>query len=180
MITIDFPKTHAVGFNIIDCEVRSRSIVYLLLRLDYTQEPGWRDGREPPAEGRLQKRLLALQIDNPDKRQWGVVRLDGLDTSMCSMAFAPKEQLIVVAMDSEVWAQNASTNGFEKRTPPLRDGGIKRGALLRARSFGAELVACTNGRDVLIRSGPEKWVRLGPEIPFTYDPDDPQDCGSLR
>lgn len=168
MIATEHLSKHLAGFNVIDCEVCDRLQFYLLARLDYTQNRGVHRLKGSPAEGRLQKRVLVLRLDNPDDKKWGVARLDGLDTSCCSMAFAPEKKLLVVDSMSKAWAQHSNTNGFEVPIRSVMEGGELGGAVMRAKSFGAEVMICTLGRQLFQRLGVGAWERIGPIVPYKF------------
>jgi hypothetical protein len=159
---------HILGFNTIDCEVRDRTTMYLLARRDYTQDPTWSESKDPPPEGRLQKRALSLRPDNPPEKKWGVARLDGLDLSMCGMAFAPTPKLVVMDINSKAWANSIESNGFESPIPSKFGGGIRAGGVRRVKGFGAEVLCSTGGRGLYLRSDIGSWRRVGNELPYTY------------
>jgi hypothetical protein len=177
MIIDPFVAQHAAGFNIIDCEVRTRSILCLLLRRDYTQDEGWSDSREPPPEGKLQKRLLFLQPENPEGRKWGVMRLDGLNRSRCALATKPTPKLVVIDSNAVAWAQDPNSNGFEPAIPPAFQGGLLSGAITRARSFGEHLLISTTARQVLRRLEPGVWDLVGPRMPYEFKSETISDYG---
>jgi hypothetical protein len=169
LIDIAHFRKHAAGFNIIDCSVADRSLMHLLLRRDYTQDAGWNDMTDPPAEGRLQKRVLALRPDSTDPARWGVIRLDGLDRCELGMAFEPERKLVVVDIDSKAWSNNPPHDGFEPPMKSLFEGGLLRGGLRRIRSFGGPLMACTGGRGVFTRTAAGVWEPLGTPPPYVFD-----------
>jgi hypothetical protein len=177
MFASEFLFTHLSGFNVIDCEVRDRSRLYLLARLDYTQNRTVHRLKGIPSEGRLQKRLFILRLENPEDTKWGVMRLDGLNTSQCAMAFAPEPKIVAVDSDSKAWAQNPDTNGFE---PPIKsefEGGIKLGAITRVRCFGDYVFAINNGRQVFCRKEVGNWELVGGAIPYEYRLETASDSG---
>lgn len=156
------------GFNIIDCDVMDRERLYFLAREDYTQRPGWRDSREPPAEGRLAKRLLVVRPSGPPEKMWGHMHLTGLDQCVGAVAFAPDTNYVVVDSNSKAWSKPASGNGFEKAMKSLYEGGLLRGGVQRARSFGGELFCRAGGRGLFERTAPATWQPVGPVIPYVY------------
>ncbi|MFX1682989.1 hypothetical protein PV762_27560 [Mitsuaria sp. CC2] len=153
------------GFNVIDCAIKNRDILYLLAREDYTQHPGWRDGREAPGEGRLAKRLLSLNLKNPDEKKWGIGHLRGLGASVCGVAFAPEEKVVVLDSTSKAWSPTPGSDGFEGPIPSQFEGGVKRGGFSRARSFGGRLFASSTARQLFVRTAPGKWDLVGEPMP---------------
>ncbi len=170
-IAIEQLRPRIAGFNVIDCEVKSREVLYLLAREDYTQHPGWHDMKDAPSEGHLAKRVLGIRLQGPDDRKWGHAHLTGLDTSRCAMAFAPEEKLVVVDSLSKAWSQTSGTNGFEARIPAQYEGGILRGGIKRLKSFGSELIAGNTARQIFKRKGAGQWELIGPPMPDTENND---------
>ena len=152
------------GFNVIDCEVRDSELLYLLAREDYTQRAGWRDSMEPPSEGKLAKRVVGLRLNGPDNKKWGSAHLTGLDTSCFSIAFLPEPKIVVVDVGSKTWAQSTNGDGFEGEIKAKSQGGINRGAVTRARSFGLHHLICNTARQVFRRLGPRQWELVGPPV----------------
>ncbi|WP_431264887.1 hypothetical protein ACQ859_05365 [Roseateles chitinivorans] len=156
------------GYEVIDCEIKDRGVLYLLMREDVDQMEVHRRGRGGPPEGRMAKRLIGLRLDEPE-RPVGVAHVAGLGTSHCAMAFAPEGKVAIVDSDSKVWMQSDGGSPFQPRLPFKSEGGVLTGGLSRVRSFGAELIACTTSRQMLVRRGPGDWQFLGDPIP---DPGD--------
>jgi hypothetical protein len=105
------------------------------------------------------------------------MHLRGLERSRCGVALRPEAKLVVIDDSSKAWVQNQNTNGFESPIVTKREGGILIGGVRRVRSLGAELIAVTGGRGVCVRIGVAAWVRLGPEIPYTYSLDNSSSSG---
>lgn len=154
------------GYEPIDCEVQDRDTLYILAREDVTQMPAARQRRGGPPEGQMAKRLFVLRLNEPE-RPWGVMHLTGLNTSMCTMVYAPQSQIAVVDSDSKVWMKDPDSNGFQPRMPSRSEGGLKAGGIKRAKSFGAELMACTTNRQVFVRQSAGNWELLGEPMPET-------------
>lgn len=170
-IALEYLMPRIAGFNIVDCELKDRDTLYLLAREDYTQRAGWRDTQEPPAETALPKRVLALRLKNPEDKQWGHMQLTGMGISTCGMAVVPEEKLVVIDMPGRAWAQVPGGTSFEAVIPPIVDGGLKRGPVMRARSFGGPLMAATAGRQILVRQAPGHWEEFGPAMPLGVSED---------
>jgi hypothetical protein len=160
-LALNFLAPRGAGFNLIDCEVRDRSVVYLLAREDYTQRPNWRDSLDPPPDGKLAKRVLGLRIDSPDEKKWGHAHLTGLDLSVFSMAFLPEPKVVVVDIGTKAWAQSADGNGFEPEIKSRAEGGINRGAVTRAKTFGQHQLISNTARQIFARMGPGQWDLVG-------------------
>jgi hypothetical protein len=153
------------GYSVIDCEIKNRDILYLLVREDYTQRPGWHDSMQAPGEGRLAKRLLGLGVKSLDAPKMSVTHLTGLGQSMCGVAFAPEEKVVVLDSSTRGWSPAAGSSGFEGPIPPAREGGIHRGGLTRLKSFGSQLLACNSARQVFVRTAPGAWSLVGDAMP---------------
>ena len=168
MIAPNYLAKHIVGFNVIDCDIRDRNTFYLLARRDYTQDPSWNDSKEPPSEGRLQKRALSLRLNNPDEKKWGVARLDGLDMSLCAMTFRPEANLVVMDIASKVWMNSTATNGFEPPMQAKYQGGLLAGAITKLKCFGEHVFSCAHGRGIFVRHDVSSWHLVGNELTFAY------------
>jgi hypothetical protein len=166
--SIEFAKRHLLGFNVIDCDIRDDSFIYLLAREDYTQHPTWRDTKDPPSEGRLSKRAISINLSNEVDHKWGSMNLKGLQRAMCAMAFAPDRKLLVIDTASTAWAHHHATDGFESPIKSKSDGGIRAGGIRRAKGFGAEVLCSSGGRGLYLREGIGSWRRVGNELPYTY------------
>ncbi|WP_431259478.1 hypothetical protein ACQ86G_04280 [Roseateles chitinivorans] len=140
------------GYEVIDCEIKDRGVLYLLMREDVDQMEIHRRGRGGPPEGKMAKRLIGLRLDEPE-RPVGVAHVAGLGTSRCAMAFAPEGKVAIVDSDSKVWMQSTEGSPFQPRLPFKSEGGVLTGGISRVRSFGAELIACTRSRQMLVRRG---------------------------
>ena len=158
-----FPRL--AGFNVIDCAIKNREILYLLVREDYTQHPQWTDAKEAPSEGRLAKRLLSLNLKSADEKKWGIGHLRGLGTSVCEVAFAPEEKIVVLDSTSKAWSPTPGKDGFEGPIPTEYEGGVKRGGFSKARSFGGRLFACGTARQIFSRVSPGVWELVGEPMP---------------
>lgn len=152
------------GYEPIDCEVQDRDTLYILAREDTTQMPAARQRRGGPSEGQMAKRLFVLRLNEPDK-PWGLMHLTGLGTSMCAMVHAPQSQIAVMDSHSKVWMKDADSNGFQPRMASRAEGGLQAGGIKRAKSFGAELMACTTNRQLFVRKAPGHWELLGDPMP---------------
>lgn len=159
-----FPRI--AGFNVIDCAIKNRDILYLLLREDYTQRPGWTDGRDPPAEASLLKRILSLNLKKPPGQHWGVGQIGGFGRSLCAVAHAPDEKVVVLDIASKSWTPTPGRDGFEDPIPSKFEGGVRLGGLSRARSFGGHLFAISTARQLFIRRQPGRWELVGDPLPM--------------
>lgn len=153
------------GFNVIDCEIKNRDILYLLVREDYTQRPGWAEGMQAPGEGRLSKRLIGLNLKNPDEKKWSAVHLNGLGRSFCGVAFDPEPKVVIADSSSKAWSPATGASGFEAPIPTAFEGGVKRGGFSKLRSFGGRLFACNTARQVFVRTAPGSWELVGSPMP---------------
>lgn len=163
-IAIDYLRPRMGGFNVIDCEVKNRDVLYLLAREDYTQHRGWHDMKEPPAEGRLAKRVLGVRLQGSDEQTWSAGNIKGLGTSYCALAATPENKVAVVDIGSKAWVPNPSSNGFEPEILSRANGGILRGAVTRARCFGGNVVIANTARQLFERCGPGAWSLIGPPM----------------
>jgi hypothetical protein len=153
------------GFNIIDCAIKNRDILYFLVREDYTQRLDWKDGRDAPAETKLLKRILSLNLQKPAGQNWGIGQIGGFGRSFCDVAFTPDAKIVVLDIASNSWTPTAGSDGFEPSIPSKFEGGIRLGALSRAKSFGGDLFAASTARQLFVRRQPGVWELLGNPLP---------------
>lgn len=163
-IATDYLRPRMAGFNVIDCEVKNREVLYLLAREDYTQHRGWHDMKEPPPEGRLVKRVLGVRLQAPDANTWSAVNLKGMGMSCCALAATPEDKVAVVDIGSKSWVPKSSSPGFEPEILSRAEGGILRGAVTRARCFGGSVVIANTARQLFERPGPGAWQLIGPPM----------------
>lgn len=164
-IAIEHLKPRIAGFNVIDCEIKNRDILYLLAREVYTQHAGWSESRQPPAERSLAKRLIGIGLKNPDDKKFPVTHLTGMGRSLCGVAFQPEEKVVVIDSSSKAWSPAVGSSGMEKPVAMVAEGGIKRGGFSKVKSFGGKLFACNTARQVFVRHAPGVWERVGEEMP---------------
>lgn len=157
-------NSRMAGFNVIDCEVKSREVVYLLAREDYTQAEDWDDSQTPPGDAELALRVFGIRLDGPGASRMGVIHLTGMDRSRCAMAFTPSVGLAVVDVESASWVHKTSGSGFEPQIPSQAHGGLNRGAIVQARSFGGNVVVANNARQIFERTAANAWELVGPPI----------------
>ena len=158
------------GYRVTDCDVANASVFYFLLRQDYTSQPGWRPGSDPPHDTHLSKRALSLRLKNPVESRWGQMTLTGMNLAMCAFALEPEAQLVIVDIDSTAWANDPNTDGFEAQISSVANGGVLSGAITRVRCLGEHLLVTTSARQVLVRMAPGDWQLLGPRLPYEYSP----------
>lgn len=159
----------ASGYRLVDCDLASASLFYFLLRQDYTRQPGWREGSEPPHETHLSKRALSLRTGNPDESKWGQMTLTGMNLAMGAYALQPTAQYVVVDIESSAWAHQTNSDGFEPLIASLAQGGVLSGAITRVKCLGEHLLVVTSARQVLARVTPGQWQLLGQRLPYDFD-----------
>ncbi len=168
-LAIEHLKPRIAGFNVIDCEIKNRDVLYLLAREDYTQRPGWNESSDPPPEKSLAKRLIGIGLQLPDDKKFPVTHLTGMGRSLCGVAFQPEEKVVVIDSSSKAWSPAAGSSGMESPMATVAEGGLKRGGFSKVKSFGGRLFACTTARQVFVRHSPGVWEAVGEEMP---EPDD--------
>lgn len=163
-IAPDLLNPRMAGFNVIDCEVKNREVVYLLAREDYTQDPDWDETEEPPDDTELVLRVLSIRLGGPNGIKMAAVNLRNMDISYCAMAVTPDATVAVVDITSKSWVQKVSGSGFEPEILARVDGGIFRGGVARARSFGGNVVIANAARQIFERTAANAWELVGPPI----------------
>ncbi|RUT71308.1 hypothetical protein D0817_05380 [Flavobacterium cupreum] len=89
--TKDF-SNQFLGYNIVDCEVRTKDIFYFIAREDCTQWSDWEDTGSYPSTADLTVRVIANFRSYPKDTQWSHTALEGLDLCCAGISRSPKEQ----------------------------------------------------------------------------------------
>lgn len=131
MQSLMMPETfskHFSGFNIIDCAVRSREILYLLGLEDYTRWPKekWNpENTPPPAEDRTQKRIYPTMLHNQPDKVFSSNHLNGFDLARLGVCMLPKEQCVVILGGRDLF--NRQRRSGDRRGPQILAPGKRSG-----------------------------------------------------
>lgn len=166
------PKTfskHFAGFNIIDCAVRSREILYLLGREDYTRWPKekWNpENTPPPAEDRIQKRIYPIMLHKQPDKVFSSNHLNGFDLARLGVSMLPKEQCVVMTLEGEIYSIGSGEAAIEEDLKSWRLAkGPGRGGVSKLRTIDGWLYFCMGNRGVGKRLGKNDWRHFNDQIP---------------
>ncbi|MDH4557274.1 hypothetical protein E8F11_19205 [Pseudomonas sp. BN417] len=158
--TADFSK-RLLGYNIVDCEVRRRDFFYFVAREDYTQWTDWKDKGDHPSERSLHKRVMSFVRSKEPTQQWGHCVLKGFSRLNSSVAFLPKEQLIVGSLSGQIFVLGAGDNEIQDEVKP-----DLRGSLRCLRTIDGSVYLAGSGRIVGVRRGKNDWQWLSRDTPY--------------
>ena len=163
MITPEEFRKHLHGYNVLGCAVRSREVLGFVLQEDYTMWPHW-DGREPPEDDSLKKRLVPFIRHKPAGQQWSAASLTGFNGILIGLSPTPQPQLVAAGVAGGAYVTGSGTSHMEK-IPGFHEDGPKRGAVVKLKTIGRHLYACGNRRTVGRRDGQEDWFSHTHAIP---------------
>lgn len=158
--TKDFSKRF-VGYNIVDCEVRRRNFFYFIAREDYTKWTDWKETGDHPSERSLYKKIITFTLSEAPKKQWGHGLLKGFSRLTSSVAFQPKEQLIVGSLSGQIYVIGSGEHEIQ--------GEIKsdlRGSLNSLRTIEGSVYLAGSGRVSGIRRGKDDWQWISRDTPY--------------
>jgi hypothetical protein len=144
------------GYNIVDCAIRDRDVIYLLLRQALPEEQAnslW-DFEIP-----TRLAVLFLQKTEPKSRR-GHQGLADFRKPRCGVSRVPFSQGMAVATNGSVWAMGSKRKGIER---VVEDG--QPTALLRVRCLFDHAYAVGIHREVYRRVEAGRWERLSEGIP---------------
>ncbi|MDH0868134.1 hypothetical protein [Mitsuaria sp. GD03876] len=178
LMTPEAFKANIDGFNIVDCVVRSREILYLLGREDYTSWPTEKwdpESMPPPAEDQIQKRVYPVMLEKPGDKMFSNMKLTGFDLAQIGLSRFPKEQCVVMTLEGEVYAMGSGEAGIEDNLKSWRlEKGPRRGGVHKMRTIDGWLYFCMGNRGVGKRLGKNDWLHFNDQIP-----DPPEESNSF-
>jgi hypothetical protein len=163
-LSTESQEEHFAGFNIVDCTVRSKDILYFVLREDYTSRPDWSEDKEPPPESKLLTRVVNKFLDEPEPESWSHQNLNGFEYLLAGCSNVPKEQFVGVDISGQVYVLGDGDDEIEALIPPWDKGGPRRGAFMKEKNIAGSLYICGGNRSVGKRSGRNKWQSWTKEI----------------
>ena len=163
METINFSK-ELLGFNIVDCVVRSRDKFYFLARENYTQWTDWKDVGRYPDDTALELRVISYFSSKPIGSQWGHAILNGFDLASAAVAINPKEQLVVSSISGQLYAVGSGEAGMEDSISSQSRGGI-----FRLKTVSDTLYAVGGMRTFGFREQKNQWHWHNKNIPLTEE-----------
>lgn len=169
-MTEDQYEKNFKGFVIVDCAVRSSGILYFSLIETDPNTSGSFDEEEE--EQSWLRRRIAFFIDSlsPDKR-WGHGEFKNSDDYHISVSRNPREQLISVDDDGQVYVVGSGINEMEKRLGDFIEDGILRGGVSRCRTIDGYAYIAGGGRTVAVRKNRNDWLRMMEGLPYSDDTD---------
>jgi hypothetical protein len=170
MISNEDFKKNLLGFNVVGCAVRRKDFLYFLMREDYTQAANWVDGRDPPEETSLRKRIVPFIASKPLAQQWSSVTITGQERIFGAVGFSPVEQFVSMDADGRVYAVGSGSSGLEGHVDP-NNSGLHRGSTTKLKTIGDNLFVCGTGRTVGLREGKAQWKWFTKELPYEWAKD---------
>jgi hypothetical protein len=168
MSTKDYGKL-LEGFNVIDCQVRSKDVVYLLAREDYTKWPKskWDSENEPPPdEPHIEKRVIPIFLEKTANNRYSKTALKGFGPSLLGATLKPKQQCVLMSLSGQVYSIGSGDSDIEDDLKSYREEkGPKRGGISKMRTIDGWLYACQGNRGVIKRLGKNQWKHWHDEIP---------------
>lgn len=144
------------GWEIVDCSVRDRGFVYVLLRETI---PGEQAASRWDHEIPSRLAVLYTQRTDPDK-QCGHQQLSGFLRTVSGVALSPVAQGLALSMNGDVFAMGSGKSGMEAVAP-----GVTNLALHKSRLIGDKAYAVGMLRDVYRRVDIGKWERIAKGLP---------------
>ncbi|WP_155274256.1 hypothetical protein [Pseudomonas chlororaphis] len=161
----DFSK-QLLGYNIVDCVVRSRDKFYFLAREDYTQWTDWEDVGRYPDDTALTLRVISDFSFKPKDSQWGHATLTGFDIANAAVSLKPKEQLVVSSISGQIYAVGSGEAGMEDSILKQTRGGV-----FKLKTISDKLYAAGGQRTVGFREQKNNWHWHSESIPFNKEQD---------
>lgn len=142
------------GWRIVDCALRDRNFLYVILRKDVSARQGSKlFNHEIPT------RVLALYRHKTDpQEQWGYQDLNGFQLPFCGVSLEPVAQCLTVSTNGDVYAAGSGHTGMEK----IPDEGTSL-VLRKVRCIEGYAYAVGNTGDVYRRLEIGQWetIRTG-------------------
>ncbi|MCY1291642.1 hypothetical protein D9M70_408390 [compost metagenome] len=151
-----------LGYNIVDCEVRSRDIFYFVAREDCTQWTDWEDSGSYPHDTALTLRVITNFMSKPKDSQWGHAILNGFNISTIGISKKPKEQLFLVSISGQTYAIGSGEAGMEENIRTQIRGGV-----FKLKTISDILYATGGGRTIGFRENKNQWHWYNKNIPLT-------------
>lgn len=152
------------GFTIMDCAVRSENILYFSLCENSVNDINRNGGSE--ADVSVSRRIVYFVASASPDDQWGYAEfIDDTDDFKICVSRKPKEQMIGVDDDGQVFAFGNGSNEIEKRLEFLRGG------VARCRAIDGYAYAAGSGRSVAFRKDRNKCIPLMQGLPYSDDDD---------
>lgn len=158
------------NFFIVDCAVRSKNIFYFSL-CEKELLPPFSTDEEDSQEDWLKRRIVYYNKSVPETERWGHGEFKNSDNYKISVSQQPKQQLICVDHDGQVFALGGGPSEMQIRLKKWLDGCLLRGGVSRCRTIDGHIYIAGGGRTVGFREGKNNWIPLSRGLPFTYDPD---------
>ncbi|BEP96951.1 hypothetical protein GmRootA79_53360 (plasmid) [Acidovorax sp. A79] len=154
LTTAEFRKNF-LGYNIVDCVVRSAGYLYFIAQEDYTQRPGYQpEGHDPDASALIQ-RVVVWRPDQSGDKRWTHSWNKGMDITIAEFASQPEDKLVAVDVGGEVYAIGSGSKGREGAIPFERKG--RYGAVNQLHNIDGHLYLCGGNRTVGVRRGIGQW-----------------------
>lgn len=152
-------------FIIVDCAVRSKDIFYFSLCRDESVRTNL--DNDERAEWLTRRIAYFIKTADPALR-WGNVDFHNSDNYKIAVSAKPKEQIVCVDRDGQVYALGSGSSELENPIPDWNNGGILRGGVWRSRTIDGNAYIAGGGRAVAYRSDRNKWTSLMKELPFNH------------
>ncbi|MEZ4312550.1 MAG: hypothetical protein R3F14_31360 [Polyangiaceae bacterium] len=150
------------GWSIVDCAVRDRGFVYLILRKDIPREKvslTW--------DHDIPSRIAVLYLSRTDpKQQWGHQDLSGFLQTIGGVSRIPIAQGLAISANGDVFATGSGKSDLEKVAP-----GGPGVSLAKSRCIAGRAHVVGLGRAVHRRLDIGRWEVLSHGIPVLADPD---------
>ncbi|UOD30530.1 hypothetical protein INH39_01910 [Massilia violaceinigra] len=156
------------GFVMIDCEVRSADIFYFSLSEDETQLAEWDEDDE---DSWLRRRIVYFIRNLAPAERWGNIEFDQSYDFQLSVARQPREQLVGIEKDGNVYVVGGGTAEWEDSLGDWTDGGMRRGSIVKSRTIDGHVYMVGGGRTVGVRKDRNDAVPLMQQLPFDHDKD---------
>lgn len=144
------------GWNIVDCAIRNRDFVYLILRKDIPPEQislTW--------DHDVPSRLAVLYLNETDPQEkWGHQDLEGFLLTFGGASLTPTAQGLALSANGDVFASGSGKSGMEKVLP---EGGTI--SLRKCRTIAGRSHAVGYARGVYRRMDIGRWERLAHGLP---------------
>ncbi|MEZ4302596.1 MAG: hypothetical protein R3B70_47140 [Polyangiaceae bacterium] len=142
------------GWVIVDCAVRSRDIVYLVLRQDLPHEEAsamW--------DFEIPTRFAGLYLAEEDlNERWSHQGLADFRRPHAGACQLPRAQGLALSVTGDVYAAGSGAKGIERVAPDVTN-------LLKLRRIGGSVYAVGLGREVFRRDDIGAWEKLDAGLP---------------
>lgn len=173
LMTIEEFSEHLHGFNVIDCVVRNKDLLYLLSQEDYTKWPKskWDSERQPPPDDpHILKRITPIMLDEPQGEMFSTGEYEGFGPSRIGISKLPQEKCVIMTSTGQVFSIGSGSRDMEgELTSWTFEGGVARGGIRKMRTIEGWMYVCMGNRGVVKRLGINQWKHWHAEIPSLDD-----------